>query len=98
MTFLVIALQFLVVFAVNIFFMNKLLKENAMISGAGWAILGGTISAVIALISCAYADEFGVSIFANLVTVGLAYIGGIAAAVGWDIFVAKAFKNLHQLT
>lgn len=98
MTYLVIALQFLVVFAVNFCFVRKLVQQNSMISGAGWALLGGTISTVIALVSCVYADALGVSIFSSIVTVVLGFAGGIAAVVFWDVYLARAFKNLHQLT
>lgn len=98
MTYVVIALQFLVVFAVNFCFLRKLVQQDVMTSGAGWAVLGGTISAVIGLVSCVCADALGVSVSSSMVTVFLGCVGGIAAVIFWDVFLARAFKNLHQLT
>ncbi|MBX9572433.1 MAG: hypothetical protein K2X77_26290 [Candidatus Obscuribacterales bacterium] len=97
MTIFVIALQFLVVFAVNVYFINKLMKTGGF-AAVGWTVLGGSISAIVAVLSCVFADELGVSIFSSFLTVGIGFVAGIAAVIVWDVVLGRAFKNLHQLT
>ena len=92
MTFLLIAILALVVFVINAFVAGK---AKRLLDGS---VIGVMASVMIACVACVFAADFGVTAFATIVTVAVACVAGIVAAIGFDRYVRKAFANLHQLT